>query len=134
MVNSNRSLVTYILLTLVTCGIYNLYFVYCLARDMNIVCEGDGENTTGLGMFILLTLVTCGIYALIYWYKIGNRLASNAPRYGMNFQENGTTVLMWMLFGSLLCGIGPFVAMHVLIKNMNALAAAYNQSNGLQNQ
>jgi hypothetical protein len=33
---------------------------------------------------------------------------------------------MWMIFGSLLCGIGPFVAMHILIKNTNALANAYN--------
>ena len=31
----------------------------------------------------------------------------------------------------LLCGIGPWVAMHILIKNTNALAAAYNASNGL---
>lgn len=133
MINTNRSLVTYILLTLVTCGIYSYYFLYCMARDMNIMCDGDGEQTAGLVMFILLSLVTCGIYAWIWYYKMGNRLASNAPRYGLNFQENGTTVLMWLLLGSFLCGIGPFVAMHILIKNMNTLAAAYNQSKGFYN-
>lgn len=104
-----------------------------MARDMNIMCSGDGEQTSGLAVFILLSIVTCGIYAWIWYYKLGNRLASNAPRYGLNFQENGTTVLMWLLFGSLLCGIGPFMAMHILIKNTNTLAAAYNQSKGLYN-
>lgn len=53
-------------------------------------------------------------------------MQANAPRYGLQFQENGTTILLWMIFGALLCGIGPFVAMHILIKNANALAAAYN--------
>ncbi|MGN0967817.1 MAG: hypothetical protein ACI4O3_00990, partial [Oscillospiraceae bacterium] len=58
-------------------------------------------------------------------------LASNAPRYGLNFQENGTTVLLWYLVGALLCGIGPYVAMHFLIRNTNSICAAYNQANGL---
>ena len=63
-------------------------------------------------------------------YCLGNRLAANAPRYGMNFQENGTTVLLWYLVGAFLCGIGPYVAMHILIKNANALGVAYNHSIG----
>ena len=40
-------------------------------------------------------------------------------------------MLLWYLVGALLCGIGPWVAMHILIKNTNALAAAYNARNGL---
>lgn len=133
MINTNRSLLTYILLTIVTCGIYSYYFLYCMARDMNVMCEGDGEQTAGLAVFILLSFVTCGIYAWIWYYKLGNRLATNAPRYGLNFQENGTTILMWLLIGSFVCGIGPFVAMHILIKNTNTLASAYNQSKGFYN-
>lgn len=133
MINTNRSLITYILLTIVTCGIYGYYFLYCMARDMNIMCEGDGEQTAGLAVFILLSIVTCGIYSWIWYYKLGNRLATNAPRYGLTFQENGTTIIMWLLIGSLVCGIGPFVAMHILIKNTNTLAAAYNQSKGFYN-
>ncbi len=133
MIKTNRSLVTYIVFTILTCGIYGYYFLYCMARDMNIMCEGDGENTPGLAVFIILSFVTCGFYALYWYYKLGNRLASNAPRYGLNFQENGTTILMWYVVGALVCGIGPYVAMYILIKNTNALAAAYNQSKGAYN-
>ena len=133
MISTNRSLVTYIVLNIVTCGIYGYYFLYTMARDVNIMCEGDGDTTTGLVVFIVLSLVTCGFYALYWYYKLGNRLATNAPRYGLNFQENGTTVLLWYLVGILVCGIGPYVAMYFLIKNTNALAAAYNQSRGANN-
>lgn len=130
-ISTNRSLLTYIVLSIVTCGIYGYYFLYTMARDVNIMCEGDGEQTSGLVVFIVLSMVTCGFYALYWYYKLANRLATNAPRYGLNFQENGTTVLMWYLIGLLICGIGPYVAMYFLIKNTNALAAAYNQSKGL---
>lgn len=127
----DRGLLSYILLSLITCGIYSYYFIYKMAADVNIACEGDGEQTSGLVAFVLLSFVTCGIYAWFWYYKLGNRLASNAPRYGLSFQENGTTVLLWLLFGSMLCGIGPFVAMNILIKNANKICNAYNRAHNL---
>lgn len=126
----NRSLLVYIILTIITCGIYSYYFIYKMAHDVNIACEGDGEKTSGLVAFIVLSFITCGIYSLFWQYGLGNRLASNAPRYGMHFQENGTTVLLWDIFGSLLCGIGSFVAMNILIKNSNKICYAYNRAHG----
>ncbi len=129
-IKEDRSLIMYILLSIVTCGIYSYYFLYSIAQDANVVCADDGKKTSGLAAFILLSIVTCGIYAWIWYYSLGNRLSENAPRYGLNFSENGTTVLMWMIFGSFLCGIGPFIAMNILINNMNALAHAYNEGRG----
>lgn len=128
---TDRGLLVYIILSLITCGIYSYYFLYKMAYDVNIACEGDGESTAGLLQFVVLSFVTCGIYAWIWYYKLGNRLAQNANRYGMNFQENGTTVLMWQIFGSMLCGIGPFMAMHILIKNTNKICDAYNKAHNL---
>lgn len=128
---ADRSLIAYILLSIVTCGIYSWYFIYCLARDVNIACAGDGKQTAGLVKLILLSFITCGIYGIYWYYSLGNRLAANAPRYGMNFQENGTTVLLWMVLGSLLCGLGSFIAVHIIIKNTNAICAAYNYQHGI---
>ena len=127
----DRGLLSLILLSYITCGIYSYYFLYKMAADVNVACEGDGKQTAGLAKFIILSILTCGIYAWIWYYNLGNRLAENAPRYGLSFQENGTTVLLWALLGSWLCGIGSFVAMYFLIKNTNAICAAYNQYNGL---
>lgn len=128
---TDRSLLMYILLSLVTCGIYSYWFIYKMAQDVNTACEGDGKSTSGLLAFILLSFVTCGFYALYWEYSLANRLAENAPRYGLNFQENGTNVLLWYLFGAIICGIGPYIAMNILMKNTNAICAAYNQQNNL---
>ena len=129
-VKSDRSLAVVILLSLVTCGIYNYLYVNAITNDINVVCAGDGKETTGIVKYIIFTFLTCGIYSLYWNYCFCNRLAENAPRYGMHFEENGTTYLLWVLFGSMLCGVGAFVALHIQIKNLNALCAAYNRANG----
>lgn len=128
---TDRGLLSLILLSIITCGIYYYYFVYEMARDVNIACAGDGKETGGLVKFLVLSFITCGIYAWVWEYKLGNRLASNAPRYGMVFQENGTTVIMWCIFGVLICGIGPYIALNILIKNTNNICAAYNKAHGV---
>ena len=128
---TDRSLLIYILLSLVTCGIYSWYFLYTIARDVNVACAGDGKQTAGLLKLILLSILTCGFYSWFWYYSLGNRLAENAPRYGLRFQENGTTVLLWMLLGSILCGVGFFVAWHILIKNVNTICGAYNHQYGI---
>ena len=130
-VTENRDFVLYVILTIITCGIYGLVFLYSMIQDVNTVCDGDGEHTRGLMGLILLSLVTCGIYSFYWYYCLGNRLAKNAPRYGMSFQENGTTVLLWMVIGSLLCGLGSWVANYIIIKNCNQLCAAYNRAHGI---
>ena len=89
------------------------------------------KDDRGLLSYILLSIITCGIYSWVWYYKLGNRLAANAPRYGLSFQENGTTVLLWLVFGALLCGIGPFIAMNILIKNSNRICNAYNRKYNL---
>lgn len=131
-VKSDRSLIGWLLLSIVTCGIYSYYFLYCLARDINTMCQEDGDSTPGIAAFILLSFVTCGFYALYWYYKIGNRLQANAPRYGLVFQENGTTILMWQIVGALLCGLGPIFAMNIIIKNTNAMATVYNTRLGVR--
>jgi len=130
---TDRSLVAYILLGLITCSIYDFYMLHCIIQDVNITCAGDGKQTKGLLEYIVFGMLTCGIYDYIWLYNLGNRMQANAPRYGMNFQEGGTAILLWYVIGVWLCGIGPFVAMYIVIKNSNALNAAYNNMIAQQN-
>lgn len=131
LLKTDRSLLVYILLSFVTCGIYAWYFIYALARDVNIACAGDGRSTAGLLKLVIFSFLTCGLYGIYWYYSLGNRLAYNAPRYGLNFQENGTTILLWYLVGLVLCGVGPLVAMYIIIKNTNALCGAFNARRGM---
>ncbi len=128
---TDRSLLVFILLTLVTCGIYLYIFMYYMIKDINTACAGDGDETPGLLVYILLSLVTCGIYSYIWLYKVGERLARNCQRYGYSVTENGTTVLLWFIFGMWLCGIGPFIGWNILINNTNMVCMGYNREHGV---
>ena len=129
--DTSRNLLIFILLSLVTCGLYVYYFVYATSRDVNIACEGDGNDTTGVLLYFILSVITCGIYPIFWLYGLANRLQANAQRYGLTFPENGTTVLLWFIFGWLICFIGPFIAINIVLKNTNAICDAYNRKNGL---
>ena len=127
--DTNRSLLKYIFFNIFTCGIYSFIFIHDLARDVNIACEGDGKETAGLVKLIVFGFLTCGIYTWYWYYALADRLQDNAPRYGMQFKENGTTVLLWFIVGIVVCGLGPFIAMNILITNANAICMAYNNAN-----
>ena len=122
-----RGVISYLLLGAITGGIYSLWRVYVLARDVNEMCEGDGKKTNGFLILFLLSLVTLGIYAIVWLYKLGNRLQANAERYGVNITSDGTTVVLWSTVGLLLAGLGTIIAMHIIFTNTNLLIDSYNR-------
>ncbi len=67
-----RSIPLYIILTIITCGLFGIYWLIVMADDMNALAN-DGDNTSGAVVF-LLTLITCGIYGLYWVYKQGVRV------------------------------------------------------------
>lgn len=129
-----RSLALYIVFSIITFGIYSIVFWWGYVKDINQVCYGDGKESPNYIVVWLLSIITCGIYGYVWYYKQGNRLQAIAPKYGLAFQENGTSVLLWMILGAFLCGIGPFIAVHILIKNLNAIGQIYNYNMNTQQQ
>jgi len=123
---NKRNLAGLVVLSVITLGIYGLYWIYKLANDVNTVCEGDGKKTAGFLKYFLLTLVTFGIYSFVWVYMLGDRLQDNGERYNIKIKEDGGIILLWLLLGSFII-IGPFIALHIIIKNMNALAEEYNR-------
>ncbi|MFR3031579.1 MAG: DUF4234 domain-containing protein [Blautia sp.] len=123
-----RSLLKYILLSLVTCGIYSIYFWYQFDRDVNTVCEGDGKQPMSYLAVVVLSVVTCSVFLWYWYYKQAERLQGNAPRYGVKIQENGATVLLWFLVGGWFLGIGILVGDYILMRNLNELARVYNDA------
>lgn len=92
----NRSVVTSILLTIVTCGIYGIYWMVTLQDDSNLIC--DDNKTSGITV-VLLTLVTCGIYGWVWYYKMGQRLAQAGQKYGIQIADNSVVYLIVGLLG-----------------------------------
>jgi hypothetical protein len=80
-----RGLASYILLSMITSGIYGMWRIHVLARDMNLMCEGAGKKTRGFLAFFFFGLITLGIYDLVWLYAVGDRLQDNAKRYNLAF-------------------------------------------------
>lgn len=67
-----RSIPLAIVLTIITCGIYELYWIVKVNDEVNQLA-GDTQATTG-GMVLLFTIITCGIYGLYWYYKMGEKV------------------------------------------------------------
>ena len=68
----NRNIVVGIILSIVTCGIYAIYWFVKCTDEMNQVSPDD-YTTSGIVAF-LFTLITCGIYGIYWAYKMGLKL------------------------------------------------------------
>lgn len=66
----NRNIVLCIILTLVTCGIYGLYWFVCITNDSNAAT--NVECASG-GKALLFTLLTCGLYSFYWSFKMGQK-------------------------------------------------------------
>ena len=128
-----RSFSMYLIFSILTCGIYSLYYWYVFTDDLNRICQervpGDKPSMNYL-LVILLSCLTCNIYYYFRLYQQGNRMQDASLAYGRHFHETGTTYLMWALFGILLCGLGPIYGAYLMIRNMNTLISDYNRSHG----
>ena len=92
-----RNIAVCIVLTLVTCGIYGIYWIVCLTNDVNTV-SGDVNGTSG-GMVVLLTIVTCGIYGIYWAYKQGEKLDFTKNTRGIPSSNSGVLYLILQIFG-----------------------------------
>lgn len=123
-----RSFAAFLLLSLLTCGIYGIVFFCRWTRENNHLCQGDGWESPGFPAVLLLSTLTLGIYGLYWCWRMGNRLQENAVRYQLQLSTGGGAVLLWMTLGSLcLFGLGFLVGLFLLVHGQNRLAAAYNQ-------
>lgn len=92
-----RGVALAIILSIITCGIYTIYWFIKLNDEINQL-DGDANSVSG-GVAFLLTLVTCGIYGLYWMYKMGDKLDNIHLRKGFPTQSRGIVYLILSLFG-----------------------------------
>ena len=84
-----------LLLSLVTFGIYYLFYIYRVSQETQ---EFLGEQDTSPGLEVLLTLVTCGLYNFYWDYKMGQKIAKMQERVGLRVVDNSALYLILDLF------------------------------------
>ncbi|CAI3432243.1 DUF4234 domain-containing protein [Enterococcus cecorum] len=90
---TKRNFVVSILLSLVTCGIYSLYWMVMLNDEIHNIYESmypeDLSTTRVSGALLLVfTFITCGIYSFYWYYKMGtlcNKISKNSSNFDLIF-------------------------------------------------
>ena len=122
----DRSIFAYIVLGLLTCGIYNIWVLYGLANDVNLICKDYGKRTTGAITLVVLSLLTFGLYAVFWWVRLADMLGYAARKRNLNVSVSGGFILACMVLNYLVCGIASWVGVHKIFEVSNELANDYN--------
>ena len=85
---TNRNIALCIIFSIITCGIYSLYW-WIKVNDESLEILGEG-GTSGLGV-VILSLITCGIYGIYWSYQMGQRVDR------MKGNPNGNTAIMFLI-------------------------------------
>ncbi len=74
-----------IVLSLITCGLYNIYWNYRQFQAMNALL---GREEYQFWLWLLLSIFTCGIFHIYYEYKMGSDLYSWLKDHGKDANPN----------------------------------------------
>ena len=96
MILKKRSIATSIILTIITCGLYNFYW-FAKLNDERLYLSGE-DGPSG-GWVILLTIVTCGLYGVYWCYQSGKRMFIAQERNGMHGTDNSVLYLVLAILG-----------------------------------
>ena len=107
-----RNIVTCILLSLVTCGIYGIVWFINMTDDVAYLSE-DPEMSGGKAF--LFTLITCGIYSFFWAYKMGKNVYRAQLKRNITASDNSVLYVILQVFG---LGIVNYCLMQNDINNM----------------
>ncbi len=83
----------YIVLTIITCGIFGWYWLFRMAEDLKIL-SGDEKATSG-GMVVLFYIITFGIYGWYWLFKQGEWV--DQVKYSQGYPSSNTGILYLVL-------------------------------------
>lgn len=95
---TKRSIALCIILSIVTCGIYGIYWFICVTNDTNVVSGHASDGTSG-GVAFILSVITCNIYGLYWAYKQGEKLDEAKVAKGIPSSNSGILYLILCLLG-----------------------------------
>lgn len=95
---NQRSIAVSIILTIVTWGIYGIYWFVVMTDDAVKASNGKEYQTSG-GVAFLLSIVTCGIYSLYWYFKMGKAIAAAKADRNMPASDNSVLYLVLGLLG-----------------------------------
>ena len=124
---TNKGLLKYILLSILTLGIYGLVVMSSVSSDINVVASRyDGKKTMHFCLLAFIVgPITLGIAYIVWYHRISDRIGNELRRRGVAYNFSAADYWLWCVLGSIII-IGPLVYMHKLFKATNLVCADYN--------
>ena len=91
-----RNIAMCIIFSILTCGIYGIYWFICITDEVNAV---SNEGGTSGGVAFLLTLITCGLYGIYWAYKKKKKLANAGRMYNKPISDSAILYLILQFVG-----------------------------------
>lgn len=125
--NTSRTLLKFILLSIITLGIYAIVVMSKISTDINVIASKyDGKKTMHYCLVIFVfSWLTLGIVPLVWNHKLSNRIGAELARRNIDYSFGAGTFWGWGFFGTLIL-VGPFIFLNKLFMSMNLLSADYN--------
>lgn len=93
-----RNIALCIVLSIITCGIYGIYWLIVLTDDAVFANKGKVYSTSG-GIAFLLTIVTCGIYGFYWDYQMGKAISEAQKDANIPSSDNSVLYIILRIFG-----------------------------------
>lgn len=129
-IQTDRSFWKMLFLSTITFGIYELWYMHHIVKDVNIMCEDDGKKSPGVPAFILLSIVTCGVYGMLWWCNMHDRMRAAAKRFDTTIEQTTSGIMLLFIGAYFVWGIFTWIAVYKFLNSMNELSVAYNRHNG----
>lgn len=117
MVIKEKNIAVAIILSIVTCGIYGLYWFVTITDETNQLT--NSQMAQGV-MALILTIVTCGIYGWYWAYKLGEKVDILKQQRGVASSNSSILFVLLQFFG---LGIVNYVLAQSEINNYAQPAA-----------
>ena len=129
LLKTDRNALKFILLSIVTLGVYSVIFYISLSFDIDkIARRHDGKKTFNYLFACIFALFTFSIVLAIWNYHVAERIGDELKRRNIDFEFGSGTYLGWGYFGSLII-VGPYIYAFKICKAMNLLCEDYNKNN-----
>lgn len=109
---TKRDLIVAILLSIVTCGIYAIYWFIVLTDETNQIT--NQPNATSGGLAFVFSIITCGIYYFYWSYKMGEKVDI------IKGNPNGNTSILFLVLSLVGFGIVNYFIAQDAINNLVA--------------
>lgn len=105
---TKRSLLKYVLLGLITLGIYDIWQMSEVGETLNLIAtRRDGKRTMHYClMFFLVGWLTLGVGWLVWYHKLSSRIGTEQAARGLPVTVTAATYWLWNILGSLII-VGP---------------------------